>query len=100
MAPFSTQPTQEPAFEQLGVEPVGLRSAMFARYRNARGMDHVSLDPTCLKPARQPETVAAGFEGKCNPRDRAPGPDRLIAPAMQQDKQPFWVRLQRDPNRL
>jgi hypothetical protein len=54
----------------------------------------VSLYPTRLKPACQPEAVAAGFEGQRNPRDRAPGPDRLIAPAMQQGKQPFWARLQ------
>src|SRR5207248_10938596 len=45
-------------------------------------------------PARQPEAVAAGFEGNRNPHDRAPGPDRLILPAMQQAKQPFWVRLE------
>src|SRR5437660_10007962 len=57
-------------------------------------MYHVRFDPTCLKPARQPEAVAAGFEGKRNPRDRAAGPDRLIPPAMQQGKQPFWARLQ------
>jgi hypothetical protein len=92
--PFSTQPTQEPALQQLGVEPVGFRSAMLPRYRDARGMDHVRFHPTCLKPTGQPKAVAAGFEGKRNSRDRAPGPDRLIAPAMQQDKQPFWVRLQ------
>jgi hypothetical protein len=94
MAPFSTQPPQEPALQQLGVEPVGFRPAMLPRYRHTRGVDHVSLDATRRKPARQPKPVAAGFKGKCNPRDRAPGPDRLIAPAMQQDKQPFWVRLQ------
>ena len=52
------------------------------------------LYPTRLKPARQPEAVAAGFEGQRNPRDRAAGPDRLIPPAMQQRKQPFWARLQ------
>ena len=52
------------------------------------------FDPTRRKPARQPEAVAAGFEGKGNPRDRATGPHRLIPPAMQQGKQPFWVRLQ------
>ena len=46
------------------------------------------------KPARQPKSVAAGFEGKRNPRDCAPGPDRLILPAMQQGKQPFWAWLQ------
>ena len=51
------------------------------------------LDATRRKPARQPEAVAAGFEGKRNPGDRAAGPDRLIPP-MQQGKQPFWARLQ------
>ena len=52
------------------------------------------LDPTRLEPARQPEAVAAGFEGNRNPRDLFAGPDRLIAPAMQQAKQPFGIRLQ------
>src|ERR1700731_102402 len=32
-------------------------------------------------------------EGRRNPRNRAAGLDRLILPAMQQAKQPFWVRL-------
>src|SRR5580704_14591627 len=94
MAPFSTQPPQEPALQQLGVEPVGFRPAMLPRYRDTRGMDHVSLDATRIQPARQPEAVAAGFEGNRNPRDCAPGPDRLIPPALQQGKQPFWARLQ------
>jgi hypothetical protein len=57
-------------------------------------MDHVSLYSTRRQPARQPKAVAAGFEGKRNPRDRAAGPDRLILPAMQQAKQPFWARLE------
>src|SRR6266403_544691 len=55
MASFPTQPPQEPALEQLGVEPVGFRAAMLPRYRDTRGMDHVSLDATRRKPARQPE---------------------------------------------
>jgi hypothetical protein len=42
-----------------------------------------------LKPTRQPKAVAAGFEGKRNPRDSATGPDRFMPPAMQQGKQPF-----------
>src|SRR6202011_5911792 len=50
--------------------------------------------PARLEPARQPEAVAAGFEGNRNPRDIAAGPDRLIPPAMQHGKQPFWARLQ------
>src|SRR5437868_2637901 len=57
-------------------------------------MDHVRFHPTCLEPACQPEAVAAGFEGNRNPRDRAAGPDRLVLPAMQQGKQPFWARLE------
>src|ERR1700730_3776362 len=57
-------------------------------------MDHVRVYSTCLKPARQPKAVAAGFEGKRYPRDSAAGPDRLIPPAMQHCKQPFRARLQ------
>src|SRR6266850_6512180 len=68
MAPFPTQPPQEPPLQQLGVEPVGLRPAMFARYGDTPGLDHVRLHPARLKPARQPEAVAAGFEGQRNPR--------------------------------
>ena len=52
------------------------------------------LDPARFKPARQPKAVAAGFESKRNPRDRAAGPDRLIPPAVQHRKQPFRARLQ------
>src|SRR5437868_10732051 len=91
VAPFATQPPQEPALQQLGVKPVGFRSAMLPRYRDTRGMDHMSLDATRLEPAGQPEAVAAGFEGKRNPRDCAAGPDRLIPPAMQQANEPFWA---------
>src|SRR5215472_18701126 len=75
MAAFPSQPPQEPALQQLGVEPIGLCSAMFPRYRDTRGMDNVRLDPTRRQPARQPEAVAAGFEGNRNPRDRAASPD-------------------------
>src|SRR5438552_16677187 len=67
---------------------------MLPRHRDTRGMDHVSLDPTRRKPARQPEAVAAGFEANRNPRDIPAGPDRFILPAMQHGKQPFWARLQ------
>src|SRR4029077_8093581 len=95
MPPSPTQPPKEPPFQQLGVEPVGLCPAMLPRYRETGGMDHMRLDATRRKPARQPEAVAAGFEGQRNPGDRAAGPDRLIPPAMQQAKQPFWARLAR-----
>jgi hypothetical protein len=86
MAPFPTQPPQEPALQQFSVQPIGLCPSMFPRNGHTRGMDHVRLYPTPLKPARQPEAVAAGLEGNRNPRDSAAGPDRLIPPAMQQGK--------------
>jgi hypothetical protein len=81
MIPFSTQPPQEPALQQLGVEPIGLCPSMFPRNCHTRGIDNVLLYPTRLKATRQPKAVAAG-------------PDRLVAPAMQQRKQPFWAWLQ------
>src|ERR1700731_2195194 len=94
MASFPTQPPQEPALQQLGVEPVGFCPAMFPRNCYTRGMDHVRLYPAPSQPAPQPKAVAAGFESKRNPRDRAAGPDRLIPPAVQHRKQPFRARLQ------
>src|SRR5690348_7547620 len=57
-------------------------------------MDHVRLNATRLEPARQPKAVAAGFEGHRNPRNCAAGLGRLIPPAMQHTKQPFWTWLQ------
>src|SRR5712672_821486 len=67
---------------------------MFPRYCDTRGMDHVRLDPTRTQPTCQPNAIATSFEGKRNPRDLFTGPDCLIAPAMQQAKQPFGTRLQ------
>src|SRR5204863_9546292 len=55
---------------------------------------HASLYSPRLQPARQPEAVAAGLEDKRNPRDTAARPARLILPATQQAKQPFWARLE------
>jgi tetratricopeptide (TPR) repeat protein len=52
--------------------------------RHAVRRDCHPTRPKRPKPARQPEAVATGFEGKRNPRDLATGPDRLIAPAMHQ----------------
>src|SRR5436189_4532112 len=52
---------------------------------------------TCASTPRASSQRASqkpGFEGKRNPRDRAAGPDRLIPPAMQHGKQPFWAGLQ------
>jgi hypothetical protein len=90
---------QGPPLEQFGVQPIGFRPAMFPRYRDTRGMDHLRLDGTRRKPARQPEAVAAGFKGQRNPRDCAAGPDRLVTPAMRARKpmaRPNGVSPRRD----
>src|SRR5215468_5747681 len=86
VAPFPTQPSYERPLQQFSVEPVRLCPAMLPRHGDTRGMDHMRLNPTSHKPSRQPETVAAGFEGQRNPRDIAADSDRLIAPAMQDAK--------------
>src|SRR5260370_5968679 len=67
MARFATQPPQEPALQQLGVEPVGFRSPMLPRYPDTRGMAHVSLYSTRRKPARQPNAVPAASKAQRNP---------------------------------
>src|SRR5580700_11095391 len=82
------------ARHRFAVTQVGLGPAMFARYRDTRGMDHMRLDPTRTQPPRQPAAVAAGFEGQRNPRDLFTSPDCRIAPAKQQAKQPFGTLLQ------
>src|SRR5205823_13934681 len=65
-----------------------------ARHRVTRGMEHGRRCSTRRKPARRPQPGPDGFEGNCNPGDRAARPDRLIPPPMQQGKQPFWAWLQ------
>jgi hypothetical protein len=54
---FAAQPTEKGAFEQLGVETVGLGAPVFTRYRYARCVDYVGLDAARPKPARQPRSI-------------------------------------------
>src|SRR4029077_6773150 len=62
MSALPAQPAEKAALEKLRVEPIGLRPAMFARYRNARCMNDVALAPLRGKPACQPEAVVSGLE--------------------------------------
>src|ERR1700730_4933020 len=54
-------------------------------------MDHVRLDAAALKPAREPEAVAAGFVGDGDAGDGTPRLDGFTAPALQQAEQLFGV---------
>src|ERR1700674_666520 len=84
---FAAQPTEKGAFEQLGVETVGLGTPVFTRYRYARCVDNVGLDAACPEPARQPETIPAGLEGNCNAFDLASCFLRFLTPAIEKLKQ-------------
>jgi hypothetical protein len=50
-------------------------------------VDNVGLDAACSKPARQPETVPAGFKGDGNAFDSASCFLRLLTPAIEQLQQ-------------
>src|SRR6516162_10414422 len=49
---FAAQPTEKGAFEELGIEAVGLGAPVFTRYRYARCVYNVSFDAACSEPAR------------------------------------------------
>jgi hypothetical protein len=68
---LAAQPAEKGAPEQLGVETVGIGAPVLARHGYARCVDNVGLDAACSKPARQPETVPAGFKGDGNAFDPA-----------------------------
>src|SRR5271169_1827445 len=87
MITLAAQPAEKGAFEQLGVETVGLRSPMLARHRNTRGVNDVGLDAARLEPACQPEAVTASLEGDYNAFDPASCFLRFLSPSMQQLQQ-------------
>ena len=81
---ITDQPTTtKGAFEQLGVEPVGLGASVLARYGYARCVNNVGLNAACPQPTRQPETVPASLEGDCSAFDLASCFLGFLAPSMQ-----------------
>src|SRR5215475_12893157 len=84
---FAAQPTEKGAFEQLGVETVGLGAPVFTRYRHARCVDDMGPDAACPEPTPQPETIPAGLEGNCNAFDLASCFLRFLTPAIEKLQQ-------------
>src|SRR6202795_239570 len=84
---LAAQPAEKRAFEQLGVEPIGLGASMFARHRHARCVNDVGLNVACTEPARQPEAVTAGLESDSDAFDPMPCLRRFLSPSMQQHQQ-------------
>jgi hypothetical protein len=56
-----------------------LARRVFPGDRDRGRMDHVRLDAAVLKPAREPEAVAAGFVGDGDAGDWTPRFDRLTS---------------------
>src|SRR5215472_2041281 len=84
---FTAQPAEKSALKELGVESIGLRPSMFARYRNARRMDHIGFDLMGAQPARQPEAIAASLIGDGDPLDDVAGLIGFLPPTMQKLQQ-------------
>jgi hypothetical protein len=81
---LAAQPTEKGAFEQLGVEPVGLGAPVLARYGYARCMNDMDLDVARPQPTRQPEAVTAGLESDSDAFDLVSCLLRFLSPPMQQ----------------
>src|SRR4029077_13377515 len=84
---LAAQPAKKGAFEQLGVEPVGLGAPVLARYGYARCMNDMDLDVASSEPARQPEAITAGLEGDGDPFDHVSSLLGFLSPSMQQLQQ-------------
>jgi hypothetical protein len=65
------------AFEQLGVETIGLGAPVLARYGYARCVDDMGLDVARPEPTRQPEAVTAGLESNRDAFDPVSWPSSL-----------------------
>src|SRR5260370_30441744 len=80
---LAAQPAEKGAFEQFGVEPVGLGTSVLARYGYAPCVNNAGLNAACPQPTRQPETIPASLEGDCSAFDLASCFLGFLAPSMQ-----------------
>ena len=93
MSLLAPQPAEKGAHQEFRIEAVGLRAPVFARHRDARGMDDISFDIAFPKPAREPEAVATSLIGNHDALDLTPGLAGFIAPTMQKLEQPFLLGI-------
>jgi len=90
---LAPQPAEKAAFEQFGVETIGLGAPVLARYRYARCVNDMRLDVARPEPAGQPETVTAGLESDRDAFDSLSCLVRLFSPAIEQLQQGVLVDL-------
>src|SRR5262249_31032569 len=84
---LAAQPAKKGAFEQLGIEPVGLGTPVLPRYGYARCMNDMDLDVAGPEPARQPAAVTASLESDSDPFDHVSCLLGFLSPSMLQLKQ-------------
>src|SRR6201987_2123670 len=94
VALFAAQPAEKDAHQKFRIETMGLWAPVFARHRNAGGMDDVALNIARPQPAREPEPVAASFKGDDDTLDVAPSLAGFRAPTMQELQQRFLVGIE------
>src|SRR4029453_8460143 len=81
---LAAQPAEKGAFEQLGVEPVGLGATVLTRDRYARCVNDMNLDVARPEPTCQPEAITAGLEGDSDAVDPVSCLLCFLSPSMQQ----------------
>ena len=94
MVSLPAQPPEKGALEKLRIEPIGLRTPVFARYSHTRGMNNMSFDILRSEPTRQLKAFKASFVGNRDAWDIASSHYRLIAPTMQQILQCILVNIE------
>src|SRR5205809_3193048 len=91
---LAAQPTEKGPHQQFRIEAISLRTPMFARHRDARGMNDISLDIVRPQPARQPEAVAASLISHDDAFDRAASLAGFSAPTMQELQQSLLLGIE------
>src|SRR6202051_5412169 len=91
---LTAQPTEQRPFEQLNIQPIGLRSPPLPGDRDAGRMNNVGLNPSDAQPARPPKPVTTSFKRDDHAGDLVAGCNRFITPAMTQREQSFLVGYQ------
>jgi hypothetical protein len=100
MPSLTAQPSEKGPHQKFRVEAVGLRAPVFARHRNARGMDDVSLDIAPQEPTCEPEAVAASLIGDGGDEDCGSARPAGAAPGTGAPGQPAHRHYQSGPPRL
>src|ERR1700747_1918275 len=82
MALFAAQPAEKDAHQKFRIETIGLCTPVFARHRDAGGMDDVGLTAAPPQRGREPEPVAASLKSNDDTLDVAPSLAGFSAPTM------------------